>query len=120
MSKLNSEVIKQTIAQYAETHLDGFEPRDLAKVKSAAKNPDLWKRVYKRKAANGFSDGDTIESVLEAVEWAEYTDVLDAEQVTGNCILRYFVNEKLAEMLDAFVITDPKDERILVIAWRSD
>ena len=50
----------------------------------------------------------------------EFVDVLDDETITEKCILRHFVNDVLSDGLDAYVITDPTDSKILRINWHSD
>lgn len=123
MAKLNSDLIKQIVAQRAATHVHTrFDDELLEKAQKEAGDVKRWKRGSKRKIKSGWYDegSDSVEEVIEQLGEADIVEVLDPQKITGECIMRHFVNDWLSDELDPIVVTDPKDERILLISWHSD
>lgn len=102
------------VIKYANSHIGKRFSGDAEALQSVSK-PRLWKRVHKAKVKNLMH----IPGVGYDFGW-EFEDVLDSAAVTESCIYRHFVNDVLADGLDAVVITDPGDNKILRICWHCD
>lgn len=122
--KLNSGELKKIVAQRAvELVHTRFDDDMLEEAQKEAGNVKRWKRHSKRKIKSGWHDGDCADAddvIEDLYEGADVVDVFDPEPVTGDCIMRYFVNDWLEDALDPTVVTDPTDTKILLISWHSD
>lgn len=128
MAKLNTAMIKTLIAKRAaELVHTRWQESDLEEARACALNTKLWKLEYKRKVQDGFYSCRnviwTLDEVLEIFQTNDgrmNVDVLDPEPLTGDCIMRCFVNDEFDSELSPVVVSDPQDERILRISWSSD
>lgn len=131
--KLTSEKIKQVVIEYAVKHVPDrwdppwsrhrWTPEDQAAFDEAIKsasNAKKWKRRHKSKVGSGFYEDQTFDEVVEDIMGNDNIDVFDNQKITKDCIMRHFVNDDLEDELDPIVVTDPKDEKILLISWHSD
>ena len=113
--KIKTADIVPFVVKYALTHIgDRFDISDTEAHEAVSKNK-LWKRVHKAKVDKLMM----IEGTDYDFGW-EYIDVLDNTEITKSCIYRHFVNDVLSDGLDAVVITDPTDTKILRICWHCD
>ena len=115
--KMKTADIIPFVIKYALTHInDRFDSSDTEAHEAVSKNK-LWKRVHKAKVDKMI----TIEGFETDYDFGwEYIDILDPTEITKSCIYRHFYNDVLSDGLDAVVMTDPTDTKILRICWHCD
>ena len=118
MSKLTSGALKELIVQLAPPYLADRFPGDL-EMRRAGLVAANWKRAFKKRIGTGETPA-VFQEILRQLDYCEYLDRLDPQSITPDCWIRHFVNTVLEDGLDPIIVTDPLDERVLLISWHAD
>lgn len=119
MSKITTALIVPVIIQYAAKYIgQRFDASDTVAI-LAVSSAKKWKRVSKKKLKTFMKEMGEPGNDLSDCGW-EFEDILDNQELTGDCICRDFINDILSDGLDPTVVTDPEDTKILRIYWHCD
>jgi hypothetical protein len=125
---VNSKEIVKIVAEFSLKYVPNHYDDPSAPASAASEKK--WKRQFKQKlvtALNSFYEGmfgTTAQEFEEALEDGdggfEYIDVINNQDLSDDCIARHFMNDDFEDGLDALVITDPLDTKIIAILWHAD
>jgi hypothetical protein len=122
---VNSKEIVKIVAQCSVKYVP--HRYDDPSAPASAASEKKWKRQFKQKlvtALNSSYEGITAQEFEEALEYGnagfEYIDVINNQDLSDDCIARHFMNDDFEDGLDALVITDPLDTKIIAILWHAD